>query len=46
MSAVLSSLYPGMTVFLAWLILNERLQLSQWLGIIFALIAIVLMTTA
>lgn len=46
MSAVLGSLYPGMTVFLAWLILKEKLQTSQWIGIILALIAIILMTTA
>ncbi len=45
-AAVLSSLYPGMTVFLAWLILKEKLQPSQWVGIILALIAIILMTTA
>lgn len=45
-SAVLSSLYPGMTVFLAWLILKEKIQFSQWIGIIFALFAIILMTTA
>jgi len=45
-SAVLSSLYPGMTVFLAWLILKEKLQFSQWFGIILALVAIILMTTA
>jgi len=45
-SAVLGSLYPGMTVFLAWLILKEKLQITQWIGIILALIAIILMTTA
>jgi len=45
-SAVLGSLYPGMTVFLAWLILKEKLQITQWIGILFALIAIILMTTA
>ncbi len=45
-SAVLSSLYPGMTVFLAWLILKEKLQFSQWVGIFLALIAITLITTA
>ncbi|MBT3322289.1 MAG: DMT family transporter [Anaerolineae bacterium] len=45
-SAVLSSLYPGVTVFLAWFILKEKLQLSQWIGIILALIAIILITTA
>ena len=45
-SAVLSSLYPGMTVFLAWLILKEKLQITQWIGILLALIAIILITTA
>ncbi len=45
-SAVLGSLYPGMTVFLAWLILKEKLQITQWIGILLALIAIILMTTA
>lgn len=43
-SAVLGSLYPGMTVFLAWLILKEKLQRLQWFGIVLALVAIILMT--
>ena len=43
-SAVLGSLYPGMTVFLAWLILKEKLQITQWIGILIALFAIILMT--
>ena len=43
-SAVLSSLYPGATVLLAWLILKERIARNQWLGIVAALIAIALMT--
>lgn len=43
-SAVLSSLYPGSTVLLAWLILKERIALTQWLGILAALVAIVLFT--
>ena len=43
-SAVLGSLYPGMTVFLAWLILKEKLQRTQWIGIILALVGIILMT--
>jgi len=43
-AAVLGSLYPGMTVMLAGLILHERLNRSQWTGIAAAFAAIVLMT--
>ena len=43
-AAVLGSLYPGMTVLLAGLILHERLNRSQWFGIVSAFAAIVLMT--
>jgi len=43
-AAVLGSLYPGMTVLLASLILRERLNRSQWAGILSALGAIALMT--
>jgi drug/metabolite transporter (DMT)-like permease len=43
-SAVLSSLFPGSTVILAWIILKERLTRTQWLGIVAALIAIILFT--
>jgi drug/metabolite transporter (DMT)-like permease len=41
-SAVLSSLYPGATVILAWLFLKEKISLPQWIGILIALTAIAL----
>jgi len=43
-SAILSSLYPGTTVLLAWIILKERISRSQWAGIVVALMAIALFT--
>lgn len=43
-AAVLGALYPASTVFLAWIVLKERISLIQAIGILFAFIAIVLFT--
>jgi uncharacterized membrane protein len=43
-AAVLSSLYPGFTVILAWVILREKISRTQFVGILAALAAIVIIT--
>ena len=43
-SAMLSSLFPGSTIILAWIVLKERITSAQAIGIVLALIAIVLFT--
>ena len=43
-AAILSSLYPGATVTLAWLILKERVSRVQVVGIVLAFVAIFLFT--
>ena len=43
-AAVLSSLYPGATVLLAWVFLKEKISRVQTIGILLALGAIVILT--
>lgn len=43
-AAVLGALYPGATVFLAWVFLKERISHLQTLGVLLALSAIILLT--
>lgn len=43
-AAVLASLYPAITVFLAWLVLEERLSPRQWMGIVATMASIILIT--
>lgn len=43
-ASVLSSLFSGVTVMLAWFFLRERLTRGQWIGVASALVAIILMT--
>lgn len=42
--SVLGSLYPVVTVVLAWLILKERLQAAQYVGVTLALVGVVLIS--
>ncbi|TGC09789.1 DMT family transporter [Methanolobus halotolerans] len=41
-AAVLTSLYPALTVLMAWILLKERLAQRQWLGVLSVMMAVVL----
>jgi drug/metabolite transporter (DMT)-like permease len=43
-TVVLSSLYPVVTVFLAYLLLKEKVSLSQWVGVVLCFSSVVLIT--
>lgn len=43
LAAVMASLYPAMTILLAWVVIKEHLSPQQWLGVITALCAVLLL---
>ena len=46
LAVTLCSLYPASTVILAWMVLGERLKALQWVGVLCALVAIVMIVSA
>ncbi len=43
-AAILTSMYPAITVLLAWILLKERLMNKQWLGVFAVMIAVALIS--
>jgi len=43
-AVILSSLYPGITVLLSWIILKERINRWQWIGVCLCFAAVILIS--
>ena len=41
-AAILTSMYPAITVLLAWVLLKERLKSRQWVGVFAVMLAVIL----
>ncbi|WP_230375539.1 DMT family transporter [Methanolobus vulcani] len=43
-AAILASLYPAVTVILAWVLLKEKLRSRQWFGVFAVMLAVMLIS--
>ncbi|SFM77233.1 DMT family transporter [Methanolobus profundi] len=43
-AAILTSLYPAITILLAWALMKERLKSRQWAGVISVMLAVILIS--
>lgn len=41
-AAILTSLYPAITILLAWILMKEKLKNRQWIGVFAVMLAVIL----